>query len=398
MTSKQIADVVDNAHNRIIAFAQRVLSAPSLSGHEESVAQLAIEEMQALGYSRAWRDEMGNVIGHLRGSGGRTTMLHAHMDVVDPGDESEWRHPPFGAEIEDGFIYARGASDTKGSLVAQVYAAGLLAQAGLVPEGDVYVACATGEETGGYGTRHLIKTFQPTIDVAIIGEPSGNALRRGHRGRYEFVVTMHGRSAHASAPNRGLNPHYSMARFLLAIRSEPMFYEPVFGGTTIAPTLGYVDQSSSNVIPAAATVHIDWRTAPGETLAEATALVTRVAERCCESGVTCSIDLADVAARSYTGQDVVVRHDVSGFCLDLDDPLLLAAQGILEEELERSMTPGVWGFCTDGGFLSAAGVPCIGFGPGEEHMAHVRDERLSLDQLIEAVRAYAALAMHMGGR
>ena len=56
----------------------------------------------------------------------------------------------------------------------------------------------------------------------------------------------------------------------------------------------------------------------------------------------------------------------------------------------------VWAFCTDGGHLASAGIPCIGFGPGEEEMAHVLDERLKIDQLLEATAGYMALALRMG--
>lgn len=89
---------------------------------------------------------------------------------------------------------------------------------------------------------------------------------------------------------------------------------------------------------------------------------------------------------------------VLGFCLDAADPRLLSAQAILERALGRSVAVGVWTFSTDGGFLSQAGVPCIGFGPGEERMAHVVDERLEIEQLLEATVAYMALALEMGAR
>ncbi|NLD72157.1 MAG: M20/M25/M40 family metallo-hydrolase, partial [Chloroflexi bacterium] len=75
---------------------------------------------------------------------------------------------------------------------------------------------------------------------------------------------------------------------------------------------------------------------------------------------------------------------------------LVAARESLVRALGRPVEVGVWTFCTDGGHLAAAGVPCIGFGPGGEDQAHVYDERLSIDELLEATVAYMALALNGG--
>lgn len=396
MPETKLSSLVQDARERIVDFGQRLLRTPSFSGKEKQIAGLVLNEMQTLGYDEAWVDEAGNVLGKLSGGPGRTTMLHAHMDIVDPGDVSRWSHPPFSGEIAEGYLWGRGSSDTKGCLMAQVYAVGLLREAGLRPAGDVYVAAVVGEEVGGFGSHYLINSFEPTIDVAIIGEPSSNTLRRGHRGRFEFIITMRGRSAHASAPQRGLNPHYPMARFLLALRETPMMRGPIFGGSSVAPTLGYVDQTSSNVIPAEATIHLDWRTTPAETLQNAQAILKRLFAETVEPGIQASVEVRSCPVRAYTGLEMTVRHELPSFCLQRDDPLLVSAEAILEQALGRPVDVGVWTFCTDGGILYAAGVPCIGFGPGEEAMAHVLDERLNIEQMLEATAGYMALALKMG--
>ncbi|MBN1402175.1 MAG: M20/M25/M40 family metallo-hydrolase [Anaerolineae bacterium] len=386
--------LAESSRERIVDFGERLLRAPSLSSQEGQAADLVAREMRRLGYDAVHVDEAGNVVGKLSGGGGRSTMLHAHMDVVDPGDPADWTHPPFSGQRAEGHLWARGASDDKGCVVAQVYAGGLLREAGIQPPGDVYVVAVVNEETGGAGTRHLLRYLRP--DVAIIGEPSGNTIRRGHRGRFEFIITWHGRSAHASAPERGVNPHFSMARFLLALRDTPLMQEPVFGGTTVVPTLSYVDQTSSNVIPAQASVHLDWRNAPGETLEDADSILRGVLARTVDPDVRVELHVRSHTVTTYTGHQERVQHDVGSFLLDLKDPLLRAAHQAVEDALERPVELGVWTFCTDGGFVYAAGVPCIGFGPGEETMAHVRDERIEVNQLVEAVAGYMALACRMG--
>jgi succinyl-diaminopimelate desuccinylase len=397
MLARELGPRTAAARGRVVAFCQRLLRAASIPGEEGQVAQAVSSEMQVLGYDEVQVDAAGNVIGCLRGTRGRsrggdrpTLLLHAHMDIVDPGDIGRWVHKPYAGDISEGYLWGRGASDTKGALAAQVYGLGLLAEAGFRPAGDVYVVAAVGEEVGGLGTRYLLRSFRP--DLAIIGEPSSNTLRRGHRGRFEFVVALRGRSAHASAPQRGLNPLYSLSRFLLALRDAPMASDETFGPSTVSPTLCYVDQQSSNVIPAEAKLHLDWRYAPGQTLDAAHALVQRLANEAAEPGIAVHVGLRDMTARSYTGLEDTIPSAYYPFCTAADDAQLIEAHALLERALARPVSVGVWGFTTDGGHLAAAGVKCIGFGPGDEAMAHVADERLDLEQLVEATTAYMALA------
>lgn len=256
------------------------------------------------------------------------------------------------------------------------------------------VAAVVGEEIGGLGTRHLAAEAPP--DLAIVGEPSNNTLRRGHRGRFEFVVTFRGRSAHASTPQLGSNPSFTLSRFLLALREAPMARDSDFGDTTAVPTLLYVDQTSSNVIPAATSVHLDWRNAPGETLAQARAVVERIAESSLEPGITVDVNVATRLVSSYTGISETIEHAVTPFWIAADDRRLLAAQAALNSALDRQVPVDIWPFFTDGGFLHAAGVPCIGFGPGDPAMAHVLDERMPVSQLLEATAGYMALALTLG--
>jgi succinyl-diaminopimelate desuccinylase len=388
--------LAEAARDRILALARDLVQTPSLTGDEAGVAALVEGAMRGLRYDDVRVDEAGNVLGRLAGAGGRSVLLHAHMDIVDPGDPSQWRYPPYAGEVAEGYLWGRGASDTKASLATQIMAVGLLREAGITPPGDVHMAAVVGEEVGGFGTRHMLRGWRP--DVAVIGEPSGNTLRRGHRGRFEFLVTFHGRSAHASAPDRGLNPHYSMARFVLALRQTPMAHDAVFGDTTAVPTLAYVNQANSNVIPAALTIHLDWRNAPSETVEDARALLERVAGECAEAGVRPEVRLRTRTARAYTGLEQTFTFSLPACQIAEDAPEWRIARRAVEAALGHPVEVGLWQFATDGGHLNAVGVPCVGFGPGQEEMAHVVDERVSIEQMVEATAAYMALALALGSR
>jgi acetylornithine deacetylase/succinyl-diaminopimelate desuccinylase-like protein len=136
----------------MISFCRQMVQRPSLPGEEGEVAALVKGEMESLGYDEVWVDDWGNVVGLLRGTGaGRSVMFNGHMDHVDAGRADEWPHPPFGGEIHDDRLWGRGAADMKAPLGAMVYAVGLLAQEGLRPPDDVYVAGVVQEEVAARG-------------------------------------------------------------------------------------------------------------------------------------------------------------------------------------------------------------------------------------------------------
>src|SRR5262249_31148212 len=152
---------------------------------------LVTDEMQSLGYDEVQVDEAGNVIGKIRattspveGRPRRSIMFNAHMDQVDVGDPLKWPFPPFERAVHEGEIWGRGTSDLKGSLACQVSAGALLKRSGLPLPNDVYVVGVVQEEVGGLGSSNLVQHLK--TDYGIIGEPSGNTLALGHRGRTEM--------------------------------------------------------------------------------------------------------------------------------------------------------------------------------------------------------------------
>jgi putative selenium metabolism hydrolase len=376
---------------RIVAFCQRLIRTRSLPGEEGDVARLVRGEMQALGYDDTWIDEVGNVVGLIRGTGGgRSLMLNTHLDHVDAGDVAGWRFPPYEARIADGVVWGRGAVDIKGPTAAQVYGAALPKAAGATLPGDLYVVGVVQEEVGGLGSLELARTL-PT-DRAVIGEPTGNELRRGHRGRIELVVRITGRAGHASAPERGINPHFSLAGFLTRLRDLATVADPFLGPETFAPTLLFTDQVSSNVIPGEIRLHVDWRTVPQRGIEDVRSEVARLLDAALLDGATAEVHLKELHLRTYTGVERDVPAAFPSFVLRDDDPMLAAARSALETAFGQSVPVGRWSLATDGGHLFAAGVPCLGFGPGDERLAHTNQEHVAVGDLSKAAFGNAVLA------
>ncbi len=385
---------LDEMRDSIIDFTRRLIQTPSLPGMEDRVAALVRQEMESLHYDDVTVDAAGNVIGKVRGGEGPTLMLNAHMDHVDPGDPARWPVEPYAGEVRDGAIWGRGAVDVKGPLAAQVYGVALLRKAELIPPGDVYVTAVVMEEVGGIGTQALLQHLR--TDFAVVGEPSGLQVARGHRGRIELVARVQGRAAHASQPALGINPHYDLARFLLALETLDLPTDPDFGTSSVAPTLYFTDQVSSNVIPGEAWVHLDWRNIPGEAPAAVRDRLQALLSANLQPGSQGFVVIPDQTFETYTGYTLTAPAVFPSFALPPDHPFITQACQILSQGLQREIAVTIWQFATDGGHLMEAGIPTIGFAPGDENLAHTAYEHVVIDELLAACLGYAELALHLG--
>jgi len=370
----------------LVEFCQALIRIPSLPGEEGALARLIADRMTELGYDKVWRDEIGNVIGLIRGHARHpAVMFTAHMDHVDVGDPALWPHNPYSGVVEGGYVWGRGASDAKGAIATQVLLPLVLKER---PVADVYVAEVVLEEKGGAGTRHLVNQLQP--DVVIIGEATKNQLCLGHRGRVEVIATAVGKAVHASQPHLGKNPHYLLAEFLLRLRDLPMLEKPPFKAT-VAPTLYFTDQQSANVVPAKAWVHLDWRTVPGET-------PEAVLRRLQKIGPELSFSIPVEELTSYTGMRIRMKKVRAPYLLNAQHPVVSKIKRVLEMELGRKVEINYWHFVTDAGYFAEQGIPVIGYSPCEEELAHTYQDRVSISLMEEALASYPALIKALQGR
>lgn len=380
--------------DRMVDFARRLIQIPSLSGEEKDVADLTAAEMTRLGYDEVTIDEAGNVIGLLRGTdpAAPSVQFNTHLDHVAPGDLNFWPHPPYEAAIEDGILYGRGACDIKGAQATQVYLLPVLKAAGLAQRGNVYVTGVVLEEVGGFGTQRLCGHLK--TDIAVLGEATNLRVNRGHRGRILLKVEFTGLSAHASAPDRARNPHFAAARLLLGVEHLRMRPHPLFGGSSVAPTISKIDQLSANVTPAVVTLYLDWRNVPGESADDVVAIITPLAEAAAVAveGIGVTVEVVGRTVTSYTGIGATMPP-TRPFETPADHISVRTAVSTLERVLGREMPVGTWTFSTDGGHFSHHGIRTIGFAPGEERHAHTIHDQVRVNDLIEATIGNAALAL-----
>ena len=144
---KQIEEAAESVYEPMVDFASRLVQARSDTGKEKEVSEIIKAELEKLGFDEVVRDEVGNIIGVIKGTGGGPNiMFNCHMDQVDPGDLTAWEYEPFSGAVDNGYVHGRGASDTKGAIATQVYAGVLLKNMGIRPAGVLIFTFVVEEE------------------------------------------------------------------------------------------------------------------------------------------------------------------------------------------------------------------------------------------------------------
>jgi acetylornithine deacetylase/succinyl-diaminopimelate desuccinylase-like protein len=281
--------------------------------------------------------------------------------------------------------------DIKGPLAAQVHGIAQIASEGARPPGDVYVSGTVQEEVGGLGARHVVTTFH--VPLVVIGEASSNQLRRGHRGRVELELHVLGKSVHASIPARGVNPLEVLARFILRLDDIEMRRDPDLGASSVAPTLIRTDQKSPNVIPAEGWLTCDWRNVAEETGDDIRRVLQDLANDCLVEGARAEVQIPAVERESYTGYKAEIPADFPSFITPTDHPAIRGAREVLARAIGLDEPTGIWRFATDGGHFARAGMTVIGFGPGDETLAHTVQEHIEISALETAMAGNRALAL-----
>ncbi|MBP8002480.1 MAG: M20 family metallopeptidase [Chloroflexi bacterium] len=367
-----------------VAFTQRLIQTPSMSTAEGTIAQLIAAELRQLGVDEVWLDGIGNVCGRVYGQDRSlgALVLNTHLDHVDPGDPNLWPVPPYSGQIVEGRIRGRGACDIKGPLAVQVYSLAALKRMGVRPRRDVVFTGVVQEETGGAGAVYWAEHLDYPVDLVVIGEPSDNQIALGHRGGYAYWVKFHGRSVHASVPERGQNPNYQLATFLLRVEQtkDQLSSHPVLGATTVAPTIVEVDTKSQNVTPAWTRVLLDFRSA-----SESPKSLALFISRCAE-GLDFTLEEGLFGGEPEKAEDPLV-----GFYTPETHPAVQRAQQLMNAGCGRELPLTSYRFATDGRHFVKYNLPMIGFAPGEEFVAHTVQENVSITALEESLRGYVHL-------
>ena len=388
-----VQTAVEAHRDAITGFMRELVAIPSMDSQIREVGERVRLEMERLGFDRAWFDPMGNVVGRI-GNGPRVILYDSHIDTVGIGDPDEWEWDPFIGKVEDGVLFARGASDEKGSTPGMVYGLALAHQLGLLEGWTAYYFGNMEEWCDGLAPLQLMEEEGIHPDYVLVGEPTKMQVYRGHKGRVEMQVIARGTSAHAASNEMGDNAIYKLLPVIQAISElEPALGDDLFlGHGKITVTDMTVETPSINAVPNRATCFIDRRLTFGEDAESEIARIHALIPLANREAGDVVVELLRYDEPSYTGYTKVVDKIFPAWAVEPNHPLVRAGLeacrliGLPEHE------PGKWDFSTNGTYWAGrAGIPTIGFSPGDEKTAHTVQDSVSLEDVVKSTEFYAVL-------
>ena len=392
MTVQEIKKKVQDNRENIIQFLRDICTIPSMDGQLKEVGERIGSEMTKLGFEEVRFDKMGNIIGRI-GNGKRVIVFDSHVDTVGIGDPASWQWDPFQGKVENGILYARGACDEKGSTPGMIYGLAIARDLGLLDGWTAYYFGNMEEWCDGIAPNAFVEV-DPKVkpDFVVIGEPTKMMVYRGHKGRLEMKVTAKGRSAHAASNHLGDNAIYKLLPVIAGIRDlEPQLGDHEFlGHGKITVSDMRVRTPSINAVPDEAVIYIDRRMTFGETKEAVRKQVEDLIPA--EFKDTVKLEELFYDEPSYTGFVFPVDKYFPAWAYEESHPLVVAGQKARALIGLPEAKPGKWNFSTNGIYWAGkAGIPSIGFGPGDEETAHTVHDSVSLDDVVKATEFYAIL-------
>jgi len=361
-------------------------------GNEDAMAIYLEKKMKEIGLE-VHLDEClpgrPNVIGHLKGTVGYPTlMLNGHLDIVPPGDKRLWSFDPFGGVLKDGRIYGRGSADMKAGLASILLASKAIKLSGIQLKGDLMLTGVIDEEVTGLGAQELIRR-EKAADMVIVAEPTELNPVRAHKGLVFFEISTIGKAIHSSRVsskwNKGeVNAIYQMGKVLIKIQEYLVNLEkkvdPLVGSPTIS--VGTITGGSkTNIVPDRCTITVDRRLLPSETIEDAKAEMENILQQ-----------LHKEDPRIKTNLKIIVSR--RGAITNPDEPIVRlskeAAEEVLGKDVEVTGSPATSDMEV---FMNQRCIPTVLLGPGSLSMAHIIDEYVEVDQIVDAAKIFVIIAL-----
>lgn len=302
---------------------------------------------------------------------GAALCLAGHVDTVPLGG-IPWKYGPLSGEIVDGKLYGRGSCDMKSGVAAMVCAA--LRMAPFVTERDLVVQVYGGEERGCLGSFHMTADSREMAHIAavVVGEPTNALPLVGHKGALWLTLTAHGKTAHASMPEKGENALASM----LPAASRLLRFKPhgrhryLGSGTSVLSTLHA--GLNSNSVPDLATMTLDIRSVPGMDHEELRREV-----------------------KGLAGEHISMETtlDIPPVWTEPDHPWIQRIFELYHTSTGKPASVSTVQFFTDAAALKRVcpDVPMLILGPGSSAQAHQVDEACELSQIYFVEQMYCQI-------
>ncbi|NMD07058.1 MAG: succinyl-diaminopimelate desuccinylase [Phyllobacteriaceae bacterium] len=376
-----------NTPNDPVAMLQQLVRCPSVTPLEAGALTCVQGWLESAGFhcerlvfSDTDTPDVDNLFARI-GNSGPHLCFAGHTDVVPQGDEAIWSHPPFAAEIKNGQLYGRGATDMKGSVAAFAAAVMDYIRENGKPKGSISFLITNDEEgpaiNGTVKVLEWMKANGHVPDHCLVGEPScmdalGDTIKIGRRGSLSFIVTVDGKQGHAAYPHKADNPVTKLARLVDRLANTALDNgNEHFDPSTLAFTSFDVGNPAGNVIPSRAVARFNIRFSTEHSFQSLKELVQMEIE----------------AVRKELGGKWHMRA-IEGADAFITEPG--AFVGLVQDavEAETGIMPKL---STSGGTSDARFVkdycPVLEFGPTNATI-HQTDERISVDELKATTRIY----------
>lgn len=357
----------------------RFVAHPTVNGHEKPLALEIARLAEKIGM-RVQVDDLGNDRANVYAEAGEgpCLLLCGHLDVVPA--EGEWQSDPFTLRDEGECCVGRGCADMKGAVAAMLTAAERALARGLTGM-KLALLFVADEESGNTGMKRFLATHPDCAEACIIGEPTEMEAAVAHKGVARYWVDLAGRAAHSSTPALGVNALTHAAQAILALEAYNQQLaktpHPILPPKTVCVTM-LQGGERENIVPAHASLLVDFRIFPGETEPMAAAALRGVLEPLQKANPDFSFAMR--------------RHCyLPGGILPAEHPWTQTVCRITGETLGRTCKAVEFRASCEQALMLEAGVPTVILGPGSLREAHTVNESLPWAELEQAVAVYGRL-------
>jgi len=378
-----IVDQIDN--KEMIGFLQKLVQSNSENppGNEEHTAGLIAKELESFGcktrlqyvdYNRP------NIIGVLEGIHSEKLLFNGHTDTVKVGNLDNWTVNPFGAMIKNGYLYGRGACDMKAGLVSMIFAMKALKKSEIPFNKGIIFTGVIDEEVNFKGTRALIEEkILDDCKFGFVSEPTSLKIVNQHKGAIEYKAVTFGTSAHSGQAYKGINAIARMGKLIAALESynvalaggkkHPIFVHPTLNIGTIQGGTGIT------LVPEHCEIEFDRQILPGEVIDQVERQIEDIIFR--------------VKDKHHFTAKLIKTQQFDSWNIPKNDLFVQWFKRVFKKVLKKkSFLDGLHGYC-EAELLAQTGISPLVFGPGSIDKAHAPDERVLIQEVIDAAKVYA---------
>lgn len=366
-----------------IRVLQDVIKIKSVNENEAEVADYLANLFREYGIESGkvkYSEGRESLVAIYKKGEGKVLGISGHADVVAADDESEWKFPPFSAQIEGDKLYGRGSTDMKSGLVALAIAMIETKEEGTNINGTLKFMATVGEEVGELGATQLTRAgYADDLDGLLIGEPTGPALIYAHKGSLSYTVVSRGKAAHSSMPQEGINAIANINEFITRANAQMQEATAKYKNAVLGRALHSITVirggEQVNSIPAMATLQGNVRTIPEFENSKVKALLRSIVE--------------GLNQKEGFKLEFIVDYDIDPVQSKVNSALIQAARAVSNRALPvTGISP-----TTDAAAFTKAGkeFDLLIYGPGVPHLPHQRDEYVSIENYLETIDWYKAL-------